>query len=164
MLWSGTEAVGTNEVIAAMRGFTKHCTCCRGRVPLADSFQMFLFGTHYVIHEPPQGSLHQPIPSTMKRGVKAPPWHLLPSRLVLPIFITNIYRHVLTLCPLGSWPGFSKVCPHTRARQKPLADVWGSGREGDTILHFICLCAFAFAVRACKLGSVPLRYSFLKRD
>lgn len=159
MLWSATEAVGTNGVIMAMREFTKHCAFCRdgqgkgtpGRlvsdIPFQDS-QL------YPQTPPTWWSLHQ--------GVKASPWHLLPSPLVLSIFITNVYRHVLTPCPLGSWPGFSKICPHTRARQKPLADVWRSGREGEIILRFICLCPFAFALRACKLGSVPLRYSFLK--
>lgn len=159
VLWSATEAMGTDEVMEATRGFANHCACCRDRqgkgtpgrfvsdVPFQDSVLYPLSPTH---------------PSTTKWGVKASPWYLLPSPLLLPIFITNVYRHVLTPCPLGSWPGCSKVCSHIRARQKPLADVWRSGREGENVLHFICLCAFAFAIGACKLGSVPLRYSFSK--
>lgn len=135
----------------------------RGRTPLADLFQMFLLGSHYFIHEPPWVSLYQPTPSTMKQGVKASPWHLLPSPLVLSIFITNIYRHVLTPCPLGSWPGFSKVCPHTRARQKPLADVWRSGREGETYFAFHLPLCFCICCKGMQAGFSPIEsHSFLK--
>lgn len=125
--------------------------------PWQTSFTFF-FGTYNFIHNSLRESLYQPAPSTMKR-VQASAWLLLPSPLVLSIFISNTHRHVLTPCSLGSWPGFSEVCPHTRACQKPLADVWRSGREGEIILDFVCLCAFVFAVRVCKLGSVPLTYS-----
>lgn len=46
VLWSATEAVGTNALIAAVRGFAKHYACCRdgqGKGTLADLFQMFFF-------------------------------------------------------------------------------------------------------------------------
>lgn len=59
MLWSATNPVGTNYMIATTRRLAEPCVCYRDRHP-ADVVQMFPLGAHCFVHKTLGGAFTNP--------------------------------------------------------------------------------------------------------